>query len=113
MNNSTESAPRKRQISSTMVVPSDFPPPKFVLGQYVETIDKQDKDVGVLKGRIVGMVYTSRDAALAERSYPGWYYTVETAAFERPTPHHGFLEDELQPLRDRQTDAVSRFLSPK
>jgi hypothetical protein len=81
-------------------IPSDFAPPLFTLGQMVETIDKQGH--GDIKGHVVGMVYTSRDAALARGSLPGWYYIVETPAFQCSNPHHQFNEDNLQPLIDRQ-----------
>ena len=78
-----------------ITIPSDFPIPQFSIGQMVETIDKSYEDI---KGRIVGMTYTSRDAALAEHSYPGWRYIIETPAFERCTPHHESNEDNLQTL---------------
>jgi hypothetical protein len=87
----------------TITVPSDFTPPKFIIGQLVEVVDKHNYDD--IRGRVVGMTYTSRDAALAEHSFPGWYYVVETPAFEHSSPHHSFNEENLQPLMEQQEAA--------
>jgi len=91
-----------------LTIPSDFPAPKFAFGQEVETTRETQKfDRRRIKGRIVGMEYTSRDAALAEGSVPEWSYTVETPAFEEPEPHHVYSEEYLQPLEAEVSEVAA------
>jgi hypothetical protein len=73
-----------------------FPTPKFQLGQLV--IGKSS--VEDIKGIIVGYHYTSRDAALAAGTLPGWSYVIETPAFDCLDPHHYFTESQLLPHQE-------------
>lgn len=106
MSNLTTSAPTEgRQVSFTL--PADFPAPKFSFGQQVESSESNSSKFNRhIKGRIVGMSYVSRDAALAEHSLPGWSYLIETPAFKHSDPLHSFIEEELA-LLDEQSQEVT------
>ncbi len=70
--------------------------PRFEIGQDVELKSPHRSRHGLKGGLIVGMVWISRDAALAQKSNIGWSYIIEvdplTHGYES---HFEISEDEL------------------
>lgn len=77
-----------------ILIPEDFPDPKFRFGEQVAVTDPEG--YGCNGGRVVGMAYTSVHAALAEHSAPGWRYVLEVDPFAHGfKPHQQFDENQL------------------
>lgn len=62
------------EVTVSIALPSDIPPPKFVIGQLVQGSKHGSK---AICGRLVGMNYVSPAAAEALEIEPGWEYTIE------------------------------------
>jgi len=70
--------------------------PRFEIGQTVELQSKYQHRYGLAGGLIVGMVWTSRDAAIAGSSEIGWTYVLEVDPLTHGyNAHFELPEDKL------------------